>query len=408
MGTGTNASYTLCLVSSFGFLLSLVTELSLNDMGLDTKTNSWKLYDLAVPAAIVLNPIPCDTGSQQTVQTAMRWIHNCTSRHSKCSSRKVTVLPTRLIDVVSLRLCETAGKAGTYACLSHRWGQGNDALTVPRTTKANIASMIEGLPWNMIPRTFREAIQFTRSLGIPYLWIDSLCIIQDDQLDWEREAAGMADVYMNCWVTLAASLSPNSNAGLFFQSNEDVGSCHVGAVRCQGMPPVPLFMHRRPSHDPHGGEIYPLSSRGWVVQESLLSPRTIYFIGREIIFECRHNMQCQCGVLKGPFLAIEQYTECTAQNNNAKEKCRTSSGTWDWNRIVSLYARTSLSFSKDTFPALSGIAKQVLAESPDDYLAGLWRSKLPVDLLWHHNSVDARRVRPWRAPSWSWASVESP
>jgi hypothetical protein len=376
-------------------------------MVLDTSNSHWTLYGFRIPAAVVRDQYPDDTASQQTAKTAMRWIYECTSSHSICSSREATVLPTRLIDVATLQLSETAGKYGIFACLSHCWGEGNHALTVLRTTKANIASMKEGLPWEKVPRTFREAIKFTRDLGIPYLWIDSLCIIQDDYLDWEREAAAMADVYTNCLVTIAASLSPNSNAGLFFRGDDDVGSCHIGAVHCQGRPPVPLFMRRKPDHDPRGLGSYPLSSRGWVVQELLLSPRTIHFIGPEILFECQHTMQCECGLAKGPVGLVYYGSDAFSEDFSSKGRCRSASGTWDWHEIVQLYADTSLSFSKDKFPALSGLAKQWLAASTDEYLAGLWRSTLPGDLIWQC-VLPGTRARPWRAPSWSWASVEAP
>lgn len=146
-------------------------------MLIDTPTSHWKLYGMRIPKAVVRTQFLGNTASQQTANTAMRWINECTSSHTKYCDQNGSVLPTRLIDVTTLRLCQTAGKLEAFACLSHCWGQGNYASSVLRTIKASIASMKEGLPWDIVPRTFRDAIHFTRSLGIRYFLIDSLCIV---------------------------------------------------------------------------------------------------------------------------------------------------------------------------------------------------------------------------------------
>lgn len=323
---------------------------------------------------------------------ALRWLQECDLKHLQCGN-PAQQLPMRLIDVASCRLIEQdrsipAADNKLYACLSHCWGAGDQAKSVLRTTKSTLASYKESLPLERLPRTFRDAIDFTRALGIPYLWIDSLCIIQDDKLDWEREAAKMAAIYTNCYVTIAASASSNADGGLF--PRQDIGTCKVGTLCCHDRPFLPVYIRKEPAHYPQATD-YALSQRAWVLQETLLSPRTLYFLGPEIMFECHEGMQCQCGI--------------TDQKACVKRRDLTTSVSWG--RTLFGYARTSLTFSRDTLPALSGLATQWLTTHPTDrYLAGLWRSNLVQGLIWSASPVQlGTRVRPWRAPSWSWASV---
>jgi hypothetical protein len=363
----------------------------------DTSACEWNFYGRRIPATTVRRPFPGNTASAQTAQNARRWLQNCTLQHTKCGNPYSRRLPTRLIDVVNNRLCDTqvwdtAETPVPYACLSHCWGSDSRASNVLQTMTATLDSYKEAIPSKDLPRTFRDAIQFTRALGIPYLWIDSLCIIQDDKLDWEKEAAAMADIYMSCHVSLAASLSSNSEGGLF--TRQDNSICRVGLVRCPNGESLPVYMRRRPSHIPEDDK-YPLPKRGWVLQETLLSPRTIYFIGPEVVFECQESTHCECGVVE----AWKQCKSLSLDLDNLSSR--------DWHAIIGRYTETSLTFGRDTLPALSGLAKQWLSTHPNDtYLAGLWRSTLLTDLLWFTALSSSSRAQPWRAPSWSWASID--
>jgi hypothetical protein len=362
----------------------------------DTNATEWSFYGKRIYPSVVRHPFPGETSSVKTSQTAYRWLQECISGHVECARRHTNRLPTRLIDVEAIRICitregDTTETFGSYACLSHCWGSGIHATKVLRTTTATLAAHMEALTWNMLPRTFQEAILFTRSLDIPYLWIDSLCIIQDDKLDWEQEGANMADIYSNCQICLSASLSPNSKGGLFMQGH--FGGCQVGVVRDHNGRDTPLFLRVAPPHLPEGS-YYPLATRAWVVQEDMLSPRTLYFVGTEIIYECRQSYQCECG----------------AARSRPNRKKRSTDLKKHWFTIMGRYSQTSMTFSKDALPAIAGVARQSLLYRPGDtYLAGLWRSTLLWDLQWqcsNSGTRSRRRTRPWRAPSWSWASME--
>jgi hypothetical protein len=180
-------------------------------------------------------------------------------------------------------LLETKGLRGRYATLSHCWG-GNACLT---TRSDNFEEHKKGIPTVHLPPTFRHAVQISRRLGIRYLWIDSLCILQDSKDDWEKESAKMGDIYRNSFVTIAARAARNPEEGCFIARDQDIPTCRLE--------------YRSPEPSAAAGSIYirdpafqierlgetPLDSRGWVLQEKLLSPRILYYGGQQMYWECR-------------------------------------------------------------------------------------------------------------------------
>ncbi|KAF1830656.1 HET-domain-containing protein, partial [Decorospora gaudefroyi] len=232
-----------------------------------------------------------------------------------------------------------------YGCLSHRWGSRQPL----QTRKETLSRFKAGIPWESIPKTFQDAITFTRKLGLSYIWIDSLCIIQDDKQDWQQQSGAMAAIYSNSYVTLAAAVADDSKAGF-------------GGVD------MPIFV-RRPYQ--HGG--FPLLRRAWVHQERLLSHRIIYFAYEELIWECDETFECEKR----------------------------------WRRVVSEYSTLDLTHPRDALPALSGIVQVYKEALDDEYLAGFWKKSLLFDLLWYRDCPKDTVLSRCRAPSWSWVSTES-
>ena len=137
------------------------------------------------------------TASDAHLELASSWLRHCKKKH-KCQAAKPlsTALPTRLMDLrqskidkTKIVLCYTAqlDQQPSYVTLSHCWGEGKPL----KLNKDNEPSMLESLTLSQLPLTFRDAVHVTRQLGFRYLWIDSLCIIQDSQEDWEIESAKM-------------------------------------------------------------------------------------------------------------------------------------------------------------------------------------------------------------------------
>lgn len=354
------------------------------------------------------------------------WIHRCTTEHAACRTAGLSSpLPTRVVDVsdpANVKLIESSGMTDRYLCLSHCWGEHQPL----RTLTSNYADHLSSIPWSQIPETFQDAITLTRKLGFSYIWIDSLCIVQDDAADWEAEAQKMMDIYQNCFLTIAGTSSPSSNTGLFLETQipaEVSGTTEQGdAYTYHLRPSVQHFLH---STIPSAfTQRWPLLTRAWVLQERLLAPRVIHVARPELFWECRACVDCECTsptnpppLSSGPLTALKPNYWSTA---NDPTKPFT---TQHWWALVELYTSLKLSFRSDTFPALSGLVKHIIATSsaheheasppalytPTTYLAGLWRPTLPVDLLWKNNHEyirhePVRGPQPYLAPSWSWAS----
>ncbi|KAF8850965.1 hypothetical protein BDZ45DRAFT_556941, partial [Acephala macrosclerotiorum] len=275
------------------------------------------------------------------------------------------------------------------------------------------------IPLHELPKTCRDAVVVVRALNIPFLWIDSLCIIQDCTADWEYEAARMCSVYENALVTLAALDSPDSDTGLFvtsssrktaklsFASNNSIPS-HAYVRRKYRQRGAKPFLH---SCD----ESNVLESRGWTFQELTLAPRILvilWFTAAELGWQCLAETACECD----PEPTMEYVPIKSSAIRSALHKSNID-WKYTWRQLVEEYAQRKLTRQTDRLPALSGLAKAVQRrlQSNDEYLFGLWRSDLDRQLLWSTAckypslAPDCSRIELAHGddyvPSWSWASV---
>ena len=147
------------------------------------------------------------------------WIDECGHKHRLCPllTGEPNALPTRVLKITrkqagfEVRLYEGNGKKLRYTTLSHCWGKDQPI----KTTKANLSDHLREVKWPLLPKTFQDAVIITHGLGIEYLWIDSLCIVQDDMNDWGKESAEMKNVYGYSYLTIAAAAGEDSRHGLF-------------------------------------------------------------------------------------------------------------------------------------------------------------------------------------------------
>ena len=162
-----------------------------------------------------------DAMSRVTSSRAISWLRDCLENHPRCGGVQEVELPTRLLKLESrnksfqlvITLVVTRGQRGKYATLSHCWG----SLEKPHpftTSRATLEERITGISLEDLPRTFRHAMVITRLLGLTYLWIDSLCILQDSLLNWENESKEMQNVYANAIVNISADSASDSSQGL--------------------------------------------------------------------------------------------------------------------------------------------------------------------------------------------------
>lgn len=158
--------------------------------------------------------------SDETFEFVQGCLNRCLRSHSLCRGIDKTALPSRVLDMgtsldSTVKLWQGSKELGYYACLSHSWGTMN-AVT---TNSENLTRHLLGLPWEEMPRTFHDAITFAKRLGVRYIWIDSLCIIQDDPVDWECESAQMFSIYANAFITIAATSATGHHSGCFFEES---------------------------------------------------------------------------------------------------------------------------------------------------------------------------------------------
>jgi len=218
------------------------------------------------------------------------WLKKCCDEHRSCPKRSDHLLPTIVINVGSLanepRLVIPENQLGQWASLSHCWG-GEIAL---KTKMSSIDRHCHKISLENFPPTFRDAILITRSLGLRYLWIDALCILQDSHRHWETQAARMDYIYEHATVTLAAEASPDSLAGI------------VGSTKdhreTQSLLPTTWCQSKTRSvcgeirfRDDLASQIKRrsrgvLSSRAWTLQEEILSPCILRFSTQQVVWRC--------------------------------------------------------------------------------------------------------------------------
>ncbi|KAL4255490.1 HET-domain-containing protein [Pleurotus pulmonarius] len=365
----------------------------------------------------------CSTGSQETLNCARGWLTECTITHEQC--RTLTSkgwLPTRLIyagnsaDAASARLCLRAEvpAESAYITLSHCWGSpAEDQL---KLLQHNIQALRRQIPLDVLPKTWIDAISVTRAMGCEYLWIDSLCIIQDSVDDWRAECSTMGLVYKNGWCSIAASAAKNGSEGCFMRRHPtcfqplivEADSVEMGAAySCSAR----RFHVNRLAQDVES----PLYQRGWVIQEWFLAPRILFFARQMIHWECASGAASEAHPAVNKSKSVLSFvTKLRARYERAPmslERCLD-----EWQKLVQVYMSTRLTMVRDKLPAFSGIARefydQLVAVSPSPcprYLAGLWTPLLAVQLLWKVDYGSPKdQLQPYRAPSWSWASVDTP
>ena len=342
------------------------------------------------------------------------WIEDCVCHHSKyCAIHRASTsrLPTRLLYIqksrrsfrVKLCLGSNSSPSTSYATLSHAWGSGSPIKLLSK----NLLEFQQGIPFVRLPPTFADAIQLTDALGLSYLWIDSLCIIQDDLSDWEAESTTMCDVYRGSTINIAASASVDCNGGLFRQRNPlSVTPCVIRmrgnhyALECSNMKSGPVARE-------------PLSGRAWAVQERFLAPRTVHFTTNVVCFECHSGTVSDIDPLN-------HYRVHKVHRDEGNNWAADSAGTGGmlseglllvrWERVVTIYTKAQLTHESDKLVAIAGLAQffQALWPNPNTtYLAGLWSLDLGYWLLWRTiDPSSSQRPRNACAPSWSWASVK--
>ena len=324
--------------------------------------------------------------------------------------------------VVLCELSDFSGPQDGFVALSHCWGIGQNFCT----TRSNLEAHKAEILISQLPRTFKDAITVVRGLGLRYLWIDSLCIVQDDPEDWQQEAAKMASVYGNAHVVIAAARG-SSDAEGFLGLRPPYDSVSLSPeTKSPGSPAVELALHLRLPESRSWTTLgvdaavseEPLGRRAWVLQERYLARRTLLYGSEQLFWECAEMGASEEGEKKrldGTRLAkirktanvsdtVQQRASRDPEVGNANVNYK------DWYEMIEDYSRRAITKHSDRLPALSGLAKATAASSRDEYLAGLWKTGLIEGLAWCKGQDTQTLAQPTEfvAPSWSWASIFGP
>jgi hypothetical protein len=357
--------------------------------------------------------------SEACFDLAEKWLKNCLSNHtSSCPYDAVTSLPTRVLDVGpdpdsnQVRAFETKGQKGSWVALSHCWGR----IARFVTETATLQQRTEGIALSELPETFLDAVIITRKLGYRYLWIDSLCILQDSRQDWMVESRRMQEYYSGSVLTIASDLasgdhesfldhrrSPTKWLKIPFSTKTTAKSSHVYIfrdVKAQGADLDPT----------------PLNIRGWTLQEDILSPRTLHYTTAELVFECQRCRYAETDATP------QGYTDSEAMGSIKRFFLKPESGLEDplllryphfmsyyeamprWYRLFENYCTRLLTFESDRLAAIAGLAKEFQRQTTISYKAGIWLDH--CGLLWAVNGR-GRMPTKYKAPSWSWAALDT-
>ena len=298
-----------------------------------------------------------------------------------------------------------------YVALSHTWGVKEERKkTMPLLLKGNLPARTFGIPWIDLTQTFQDAITITRNIGIPYIWIDSLCIVQDDREDWAKEAARMASVYKYAYLVIAATSSKNGDDGCLRPrepSFDLTGSLNESFYVQRGI------SHRTIIDWQAESIAMPLLDRAWCFQERLLASRILHYTENEMMWECQEELWCECQLIKFDNPSTTKLETFKLAHAAAVASTDPEIRATSWYKVVQEYSQRALTFETDRLPGISGIAREIAVPELGRYLAGLWERKFPGALLWSSRGgvVDRPDVLPrpaqYLAPTWSWASIIS-
>ncbi|KAL8299223.1 hypothetical protein RB593_009210 [Gaeumannomyces tritici] len=359
--------------------------------------------------------------SEAYFELLRNWLRLCDERHPSLGfgcpggSRSPDSLPTRVIDVgddrcgeqptrlVRLMGTQNLDPRSRYVALSHCWGGPTDAERRRNCTfKNNIEERCKGIDYDKLGKTFQDAVTVTRKLGQRYLWIDSLCIVQDDDNDWACESKRMETIFSSAHCVIAATAAGGTSAGFLRPLTTRTGRVVVFPTT----PGPPLYLCENVNNFGRDVEGAALSHRGWVLQERALARRTIHFSAGQTYFECGGGIYCESMALlrnqKASVFGDPQFPKLAMEWADASnERHRV------FQVVFKTYSQLELTRPTDRPIAIAGVQKR-LAKEMDTLVASgiftkseylhrslLWRRAGDLPLQWIHNMSPP-------VPTWSW------
>jgi Heterokaryon incompatibility protein (HET) len=371
---------------------------------------------------ISTRPLDPDVNRPEAVELAKQWLFDCTEHHERCRVSRDAAAgsifsPKRLLKIqnefsdfikVKLLLCE-ANEHQPYAALSYCWG-GTQIYTL---NLANLEALCIDIPLSSLPQTLQDTISVTSRLGIHYLWVDALCIIQDSTIDKGEEISMMHHIYQHAELTICAASSAACTEG--FLQKRSFGEPSMPVLECSALQfPCPsgvqgtIFVRESQHYWPFSEPLY---QRAWTLQEQVLSSRVLVYSSWQVWWECLEVKKCDRGnpynigtttfIGDYPLNGMMEHIEQTSRDSNNDPDVL-----WNaWKQLIGNYSARDLSIATDKLPAVSGLASRFSRLWGCAYYAGLWECMLVEGLNWYVFEPLAFRLEEYCAPSWSWASA---
>jgi hypothetical protein len=344
-----------------------------------------------------------DFSSKPSLEFVQKCLLDCLKNHTRCNQTTNSRYPSRLLDLDSpssgqdsVFLTTPKGRP-PFAALSYCWG-GDIGF---KTKESTIAKAQAGLCLAELPQTIQDAVFVCRGVGLHYLWVDRLCIIHDREVDFAAEMNRMGDIYSQARITIVAGNSATSEEGFLNPQLPHMPRSLQLPFNC------PTGEGSKVVISPRQQEIEVVNSRGWTLQESLLSQRLVFYGSRQLEWTCRTVSKADGGHPSLCLVGLSRHESAHFSNSiwDAGEK---HDLVWPmWIQLVKHYTQRNLSHLSDRLIAISALAKKANEALQDKYLAGIWRGDLLRQLQWRPQRPGiAQPDEIYIAPSWSWASLE--
>jgi hypothetical protein len=395
-----------------------------------------------IDKSIARNPL-----SARTVTNVREWLKHCEDErdgyHKICSLSECAYTPTRLIKISGppdqLQLTMVCSDdmeeydMSRYVTLSYCWGGDQPN----KLTQENHGLYKKNITWESLPRTIQDAAKTAQVLGFHYIWIDSMCIIQDSKEDKEAEISQMTKVYAHATLTVVNKRGDKVTEGFLHPRTLPSGTSSIQYRAKDGQTQRLTLSFADASKREESSAV---NTRGWTLQEYLLSRRRLVIGTWSTEWLCRrevdghrdgwvasYSYRSRAGLPsdhegagwagKGPFGSKEAESVYSSSFINAamffsvnpgypsgklnEELVRDS-----WYAIVESYSLRSVTVSEDRILAVSGIAERFANLLPGRYIAGIWENMMPASLFWMKRHMTTDRPVEYRAPSWSWISID--
>ena len=389
-------------------------------------------------------PIARDPVSARTVKDVCNWLKLCDEEqhgyHKICSLSERAYIPTRLIkiaggpDQLQLKIVNDDDMEehdrSIYAALSYCWGGDQ-----PNKLTQGSYDLYKGkIPWETLPKAIQDSARTVHALGFHYIWIDSMCIIQDSKEDKEAEISQMTKVYAHATLTVVNKRGDKVTDGFLHPRTLPSGTSSIQFRTNDGQTHRLTLLFRDVYHEE---ENVAINTRGWTLQEYLLSRRRLVIGTWSTEWHCRQHVRDyndgwnprgrSAGIPlddtdgwagEGPFESKEAESVYRSSFIDAAMFFSVNpeypSGElsrdhvhYSWLEIVEAYSSRSVTEPEDRAPAISGIAGRFATFIPKRYIAGVWEDMMPQSLFWRRHGIVTNRPVRYRGPSWSWMSIDS-